>query len=345
LLQFLPSFLSKKGIINENMIIFLYGEDTFRSRQKLKELKDKFIKEVDPSGSNIFVLAGEKATINDVNEAVRAQSLFSRKRLVVIENIFANKGEKTVEKIYEFFKKEFGKKEKADDNIVVFWDETTGEKVTNKLFKYLSEQKFAQNFKKLSNTETANWLKKEIAARGAKARPAAVVLLASMFSGDLWQLNQEIDKIINYKKSQLLTESEAIISEEDVALLCHGNVDENIFALTDAIGAKKKALAISLLEKEMEAGVAETYLLTMVIRQFRILLQVKDADTNGMSPRKMASQLKLHPFVVQKCLAQINSFTLPQLKNIFSGLVEIDKKIKTGQADFKTALSLLLVKI
>lgn len=164
----------------------------------------------------------------------------------------------------------------------------------NKLFKFLSEQKYAQNFKKLSNTETAVWIK-EFTAREAKVKPQAVLNLASMFGSDLWQLNNEIEKLINFKKAQLLPESEAVISEEDVEALSRGKIDENIFALSDAIGNKNKAQAIKLLEQEMEAGVAEQYLLTMIIRQFKILLQVKEAIDAGMSQRKITSQLHFHP--------------------------------------------------
>lgn len=57
------------------MIIFLYGEDTFRSRQKLKELKDKFIREVDPTGNGIVSLAGESLMIEGLSEAIGARSL------------------------------------------------------------------------------------------------------------------------------------------------------------------------------------------------------------------------------------------------------------------------------
>lgn len=328
------------------MIIFLYGEDTFRSRQKLKELKDKFIREVDPAGNSIINLAGESLTIEALSEAVGARSLFARKRMIIVENVFNNKSEKILEKVFDYFKKQTSKKEKDDDNIIIFWDETSGSKLEkNKLFKLLSEQKYAQNFKNLSNTEVANWIKKELTAREAKIKPQALLNLASMFSSDLWQLNNEIDKLINFKKAQLLPESEAVISEDDVESLSRGKVDENIFALTDAIGNRNKAQAIKLLEQEIEAGVAEQYLLTMIIRQFKILLQVKEAVDSGMSPRKITSQLKLHPFVVQKCSAQARSFSLPILKNVFSGLLEIDKAIKTGQGDFKSALSLMIVKM
>ncbi|MBI3627096.1 hypothetical protein HY224_03555 [Candidatus Uhrbacteria bacterium] len=51
------------------MIFFLHGADTYRSRQKLKEIKDKFRKDVDPSGLNITVLDGAKADLDILSRA------------------------------------------------------------------------------------------------------------------------------------------------------------------------------------------------------------------------------------------------------------------------------------
>ena len=70
------------------MIIFLYGEDTFRSRKKLKELKNRFLKEIDSSGYSLAVIDGEKTCLEEINSAVSALSLFTKKRMIVISDIF-----------------------------------------------------------------------------------------------------------------------------------------------------------------------------------------------------------------------------------------------------------------
>ncbi len=62
------------------MIIFLYGEDTFRSRRKLNELKEKFLREVDPSGNSLTILDGEKTELEKINEAISPSSLLSKKK-------------------------------------------------------------------------------------------------------------------------------------------------------------------------------------------------------------------------------------------------------------------------
>jgi len=340
------------------MIIFLYGANTYKSRQKLNELKNKFRREIDPGERSLAVIDGEKATVDKINEAVKSSSLFTRKTMVIVENIFANKSPVILDNICEYLKKEFTLTKKIKEavikedtgNIIIFWDSTSGEKLgKNKLFNFLSKERFAQNFKLLSNPEVAAWIKAEVEARGGKIKPQAVMYLASLFGNDQWQLSQEIDKVINYKQGQnrelLPGSGDITIDVRDAEDLCRGQSDENIFALTDAISRKNKSLAIKLFEQEIESGVTETYLLHMIIRQFRILLQVKEALEQGHSSRKIISDLKLHPFVAQKGISQAGGFTLGALKNIFHHLVEVDRQIKTGQGDFKTNIDLLVAKI
>jgi DNA polymerase-3 subunit delta len=346
------------------MIIFLYGEDSFRSRQKLKELKEKFVREVDSSGANLSVIDGVKTTLREINENVSPVSLLSRKRMVVIENIFQNKTLTIFEELEKFLENK-----KDQDLIIIFFDSNikTGKKGGKevimsissageekpllvkplKLFKFLAKEKFAQEFKKLSNTEAGAWAKREIELRGGKISGQALNLLVSLANADLWQINNEIDKLVAYKRAQTLEADKANveISANDVVDLVYGSFQENIFAMTDAISVKNKALALKLLEEQLTSGENESYLLTMIVRQIRILLQIKSELESGNAERKIATDLKLHPFVAQKGIAQARNFSFAQLKNIFNKLVEIDYRMKTGQGDIKVMLGLLIREI
>ncbi len=330
------------------MIIFLYGEDSFRSRQKLSELKNKFSREVDKTGGSLSALDGSIATLEKINEAVSPSSFFSKKRMIAIENIFSNKSQPLFNQLAEFLKKEKGK-----ENIVVFRDSVSGSekfpKYKAELFSLLVKQKYAQEFKLLSNTEAVKWAKKETEARGGKISASAATELVSFLGSDLWLVSGEIDKLISYKAAQKLPvpggERGTVIEREDVKNLVRGVFDENIFALTDALSARNKKRAGELLEEQLEGGMPEAYLLTMVIRQFKILLQIRQALDSGETSRKISGSLKIHPFVAQKGIGQVRGFSLEQLKKIFQRLVEIDYLMKTGQADIKTALSVFLVRL
>jgi len=338
------------------MIIFIYGEDTFRSRQKLKELKNKFTKELDPGGNNLTALDGKNITIKEIGDSFGARSLLSKKRMIIIEDVFSAKNKKIFEEINDYLKKiKSGEK----DNIVIFWEAgiktktTGGKKIAlsidssgkesplpkNKqlLFDFLAKQPYTQEFKPLANAETAIWVKKKFEEYGVTATSQAIQTLISLAGSDLWQINNEIDKLASYKTNK--------IEAEDVRKLVKGNIDENIFALADAISVRNKGLALKLLKEQYDAGLTDSYLINMITRQFKILLQIRQALDSRFTSRKIISSLKLHPFVAQKGINQVRNFSLISLKDILNRLVEIDYSIKTGGGEAKTLLNLFIQKI
>ena len=331
------------------MIIFLYGSDTYRSREKLNEFKSRFRKEVDPAGNSLVDLAGEKIDLAGIRTAVSSTSLFARKRMIIIENIFLNKNKDLLKEILFYLKDIDEQSESAkNENIIIFWEDIDEkEKAKNPFFKFLIKQKYTQNFKSLSNTEASSWIREEAKKRGADLKPQAAFKLTALFGGDLWSLSNELNKLISFKQAQsssLLDGGIIGIEMEDVDGLSHGQADANIFAFIDALSTKNKSLALELMENEIEAGAFDTYLLHMIVRQFRILMQVKELQEDGASSKKIMANLKLHPFVLKKAEVQARKFELGNLKKIFSDLVLIDRELKTGKTDFKTALSLLVMK-
>ncbi len=350
------------------MIIFLYGADAFRSRKKLKEIKAKFLSTADMAGDSLITLDGRDITMERLNEKISPRSLLTKKRLLAVEDIFLNKNKDIFTAIPELFKT---RKTLLEDNTVIFRDSSVRTDKKGKavapdslgrekplakepaqLFKYLRQQKYAQEFKLLSNTETAAWIKNEVKMRGGTIGYKAVqALLGLIGAGENsgWQLENEINKLINYKRGLtpgLIGKNEPVaIEEEDVEKLVRGSFDENIFALTDALSAKNKQQAEKLLENQYEAGLTDGYLLNMIIRQFKILLQIRQALDSGFTARKIAGALKLHPFVVQKGISQARNFTPAVLKNILNTLMTTDYRLKTGQADACALLNLLIAKI
>jgi len=337
------------------MIIFLYGEDDFRIKKKLSELKEKFKKDVDPSGEAIIVFDGTKINLDSLNTSLNSGSLFVRRRMIIIESLFMNKDKNIFSDILEFVKKNTptssASKDKQDkeENILIFQDENIGAhptKIKKELWQFLAGGKFSQEFKKLSNTEVNSWIKKEADILGAEISIQTSAELASILDNDLWRIKSELEKLVNYKGGMKLIDGGKLeILKEDIENMSRGIFDDNIFALTDAIGSKNKPLALKLFEEQMQNGTSFDYLLTMVIWQFRRLLQVRQALDLGANSRKIIADLKIHPFVAQKSINQVRSFDLEYLKNILKELIEINKKIRETGVEPRVLLGLLIVKL
>ncbi len=305
------------------MIFFFYGDDTFRSTEKLNQIKEKFTKEVDKQGYNIVSLDGETLTLEKFNETVKQTGFLSIKRLVIIRNIFKNKKLKDFDQdIIEYLKSQ---KDSKEENYLIFWNEGVPKK-TEPLAKTLLGFKYANDFKYLNNTQLLDWVEDKIKKGNGRIEKTAVKTLIAYLGNNLWQINNEIEKLLAYKNNQIIT-------NEDIELMVKAKIDENIFNLTDAVGAKNKKLALKLINDQLATGVNHLYLLTMIVRQFRILLELKSLTQEYESYQRVANHTDLHPFILRKTWPLLALFTIEQLKKIYNKLLILEEKFKSTRIE------------
>lgn len=318
------------------MIIFLYGPDTFRSRQKLKEIKEKFLREVDASGMNMQILDGKTVELETLESSLSTLPFLAKKRMVILENLLPNKlHSKNTKRITELFEKKSTK-----DTIIVFWEgEISEEKLKkNALYQYLKKQKYQYGFLLLAPQEIQRWIKQRVAQLHGAMEALAIIYFADIVGNDLWLANSEIEKLAYYAKNRAIT-------VEDVKTLCTAKLEENIFLLTDALGQKNKKLAIRLICDQLKQGMTETELLHKCLWHFKNLLIIRSAvdDYGEISSYELAQKLGLHPFVVKKGITQAKNFRFDELKIIFHKLLLIDSAIKTSRIRAEVLFDLLVV--
>jgi DNA polymerase-3 subunit delta len=327
------------------MIIFLYGADTFRSRRKLQELKNKFLKEIDDNSGSLESVDGQTANLKEIGEKINTGSLFVKKRLIVIENIFKNKKDKIGSELAAYLKTLEKEASKDTDNILIFWDEEIsssprGLKIDlKKLFTYLGQQKYVQEFSALNNGQILSFIKQEANSYQKDINAPAASLLITLSGGDLWLLASEIKKLSFRQKEK------KIIDLEDIEEMVSGIYSDDIFALTDALSTKNKPLATKLLEEQYAAGLGAEYIIVMLVRQFKILLQIRSALDINLSPAEISNKIKLHPYVIKKGLAQAHNFKASDLKNYLNTLIHLDYCNKNGISNIKTELTMLIAKL
>jgi DNA polymerase-3 subunit delta len=308
------------------MIIYIYGEDTFSSRQYLGQQIERFKKERDPQGLNVVVIdgAGEKADV--LWREITASPFLAEKRLVVIQNILTNKHADTLESLLEGVSQH----KVPEKNIVIFWQgQPLGKtKAVQQLHKLLAAEKWAKEFTALTGVALGGWIKTEVAARGGKIAAPASQYLQNNAGFDMWYLHSLIDQLVAYANGREISLADAQIFLEE-------KIDDNIFNMVDAIVAGNKKQAFLLLEKQRQLGQDEGYIFSMILRQFRILISMRDLYNRqaDISSAELAQSLSLHPFVAKKSLPFIKKYSFSVLASIYNRLLEIDIKTKTGLAD------------
>ncbi len=307
------------------MIYFLYGPDSFRSRQKLQDIIEGY-KKVHKSGLNLVYIDAKEKSFSDFISGFKITSMFAEKKLIILKNTFAST------KFCEEFLEEIKSLQERDDLIVVYEDETPDQRT--KIFKALQKNAKCQSFDLLSPAIAGKWAQKKFEEVGVKINMDALSLLLNFTGSNLWRLSNEIEKLANFKKG-------GTVVKADVDLLVRPNIENDIFKTIDSLASKNKKEALMLLHKHLDNGDNTLYLLSMVAYQFKNLLIVKEL----LDSSRPASLSGLHPFVIKKSTYLCSQFSFDQLKDIYAKIFQMDGDIKTGKIDAELALDMFVSQI
>lgn len=339
------------------MIIFLYGTNDFKIHQKSQELQDKFIREIDASGQNIWKIDGEKMKEEDFSSQLGSSSLFVSKKMVIISDLIKNKQKDFLKKLLGYIQK--NKLSESSDIFVIIEKniknkgnkgllKTTGVKdvalnsTEKSFFNFLIKEKYSQELGDFSNLDLIKLIKKELAKYSLEIDNRLAQTIINLTAGDPWAINNEVKKIAHFK---LENRGDNKINSLDIDLNVQEKTREDIFAFIDAISVRNTEQALKILEEQYLAGSEPIQIINMLIRQFKILLQIKEAIESNLSAQKITNQLKLHPFIVNKGLNQARNFTKDFLRGIINQLISLDQESRSNSQDLAPKIALVINKL
>jgi DNA polymerase III subunit delta len=184
--------------------------------------------------------------------------------------------------------------------------------------------------------EMVRWIQAKAKEAGGQFTIPAAQQLVQLVGEEPRQMDQEIQKLlayVNYKRPVELDDVQAVTAD---------TAEGDIFQLVDAVGHRNSKQALAMLQRLLEEQDAIT-IFGMVVRQFRLLLQVREQMDEGRSPEQTAQAVHIHPFVAKKLTDQARTFTLITLESIYHHLLDLDQATKTGKLDGELALQTLIV--
>ena len=296
------------------MIYLFFGSDKYRTTERLQKILAEH--RGDAGDININTIDSGYVFQNIKNEA-EALPFLSDKRLLIIKNIFHSK-DKT---LFDSLAKWLPNVPETTD--LVFVEEEIPDQRTA-LYKALAKNGKLEEMSELKPAEAVVWIKKQASERGAAIDPDAASLLQLYCGSDLNRLNTEIDKLVAY---------DFHITKASVENLVDAGFFNTVFELTDALSERKAKRAIEIMTKTLDSGENEIYLVSMLARQIRNLLIVKDLSSHRLSEAEIVNKTKMHPYVVKKTLSQSRNFTTNQLLSLHGSLVELDLQLKSTSTD------------
>jgi DNA polymerase-3 subunit delta len=334
------------------VVYLLHGDDEFNIAQEVAKLEAKLGDDA-LREANTTSLDGRSFNLDDLVSVVSPMPFMTERRLVILSHPLARLESK--EKKARFFNKQKLTKdrEKIIENfekvplttalvlvehklLTSDWEREKGN--LHWLERWAGSNRERVYVKAFPLGDMGGWIQNRAAQEGGQFTHEAAGRLAELVGDDTRLADQEIRKLLDYADYQ------RPVGVEDVDLLTPDSSQADIFAMVDALGMRdgqKASLILQRLLEQQEHG----YIFAMVVRQFRLLLLVREILDGGGGGDEIAAKLGflgVKKWMSRKLIPQANRFSPPVLEEIFHRLLNLDEDVKSGLIPVDLALQIFV---
>lgn len=205
-------------------------------------------------------------------------------------------------------------------------------------YKAFKERKLEKEFPLVKGRSLQKWVKEYLWEHGYNIDEAGVAYLVEVVGESQNMLRSEMDKLFLFQPEGRQ------IRVADLEQIVTSNAEYNIFNLLDNMfGDRGRMLAA--LENLYRLREPVARILFMIIREFRILLRIKWLLRERWSEEKIATHLKLHPYVAKKKAVLSRKMSYEELFRHLKLFYEAEARIKSNSGDEKMILRSTLLSL
>ncbi|XQY90774.1 DNA polymerase III subunit delta [Metabacillus sp. HB246100] len=328
--------LEKKKVDSTYLLI---GKESYLMNETVQHIINATLEE-EEKDFNLSVYDMEEESIEIAIEDAETLPFMGEKRVVVVRNPVFLTSEKKKEKVeHKIEKLEQYLSSPAPYTILVFVAPYEKLDERKKITKSIKKQARVVEMNSLSEQDTIKWIINISQREGVTIERDALEQLYLLTAGDLMVIFQEVKKLCTY------VGKEGTIRSATVNLLVSRTLEQNIFDLIESVIHKKSKQALQIFYDLLKNNEEPIKILSLLVTQFRLILQVKELTNTGYGQQQIASTVKVHPFRVKLAMQQARLFTQNELAQLLIDLAEADYEMKTGKKDKQLVLELFLLKL
>lgn len=307
-------------------IYLLFGEEGYLKRQYKNRLTSAMLPEGDTM--NYACYEGKGIDLREVIDLAETMPFFADRRLIVLENtgFFKSGGTELADYM----------KTLPETTSFLFVENEVDKR--SKLYKTVKAKGRAVELGFQDEATLKRWVAGLVKKEKKQITEQTVVYFLNKTGTDMENITKELEKLYCYA-----LERDAI-TKEDVDAVCVTQISNHIFDMVDAVSQKKQQRALELYYELLALKEPPMRILFLMIRQYRILHQVKGLLKAGYGRKEIASQAGLHPFVAGKYMDLAKRFPTGELRAVLEEGAELEQSVKTGKLADHLAVELFLVK-
>lgn len=333
-----------RNIKNKNFenIYLLYGREYYLIDNAIKNFKESLNESM--IDFNLDLMDGKDIYLNQILSSIETLPFMDDKKITIVKNFELLKGKRKnfSEGDEKYFIDYLNNISKSTVLVFVVYGEVDKRK---KIVKKIQEKGVVFNCDKISDMDLFKWTKRKFEGFESIIENAQVMyFIESQGYRDknsektLLDLENEIFKISSFvgKGNK--------VSNEIIDRLSQKKIENDIFKLIDSIGEKNSSSAIKILNDMINEGESVLGIFVMISRQFKVVLQVRQLQIEGISVNDICQRLSIKKFIVNKALKQSRNFSDEIIIDMLNFILENDFKIKNGLIKDTLAIEILVSK-
>jgi DNA polymerase III subunit delta len=338
--------------VETNPLIYIVrGDDDLAGRQFISETQ-KSLGDASMVEMNTTFLDGSSYSEEDLRSAAYSMPFLSSKRLVILSNPLPRLTESSSQErflklldqipdtslIILIIKDTWRYKKNKSGEWEIDWQTLKPNHWLVKWYLGAGGRVKMHDIKQPGLKEMPGWIQKKASDMGGRFEPAAAETLAELVGMDTSLAIHEIEKLLTY------VDNKKSVEIDDVKKLTASGMLSNVFDMVDAVSERDAGTAVKYMENLLEQGDPSS-LFFMVVRQFRLLLQVREILDGGGSVSNIQQELNQPPFMANKLMRQAKRFSMKEIEAIYHKLIILDEDMKTSRITPVLGINLLVAEI
>lgn len=313
-----------------NVCLFL-GEEKYIINSKI----NRIIKETKADEFNITSYDCEETNVSNAIQDALTPPFMSDSKVVLIKRpIFLTNEKSNIIHDLKMFNKYI--ESPLDSTYLIIDASLLKLNEKSETVKLLRKKANVNETKAIGDIEFTGWLKRQCDLENVNIKDEAIKLFVSVVGKDLINAKTEVDKLISYVgKGETIT-------KEIVKLVCTKEIQNDIFALSNAILESNKEKTINTYLDLIASDNDVNRLINLVSKTIRESLIVNAMLKEGSKQSDVALRMKVSPNRAYYMVKNAKGIDTNKAEDYLCELSELDYKIKSGQVDAKTGFEFFL---
>ena len=311
-------------------VLLFEGEEEHLKQEALAELRRAVL----PEGMetlNETIL--EDPSVDQLIADVETQPFMADKRLIIVRDFPALMGRSEAdEKLVSYLPSV------PETSYLLFYctGKPDGRK---KLYSAVKKLSGIVTFSPLRGTELTRFVVSSFQEAGKECDDRTAEYLIFTVGSDAGMLRNEIQKLASCStdRSQILA--------EDVTALATPSTECTVFQMVDAVVSGQKSRAFTLLRNQLLSGTDRMAILSMLLRQYRLLQHIKIMQYEKRGGDFIRSSLGVPPFAVDQYIRQASGYTGGQIKSAVRICFDTEYALKSGRMTQDGAVETVVLKL